>query len=162
QIQAQREASINQGQALRRKRGELQATLSGLERHLANTPGVERDYTVMLRDLESAQSEYRLERLKQNEAQTAENLEVERKGRRFRCGGAAFSAQRAGQPDPPPDPDLWTGGRARTRSWNGRAARGDRRQRSRPPRPRAAAGDAAPGHDPGDADPGGPCRTSPP
>ena len=99
QIQAQREASINQVQALRRKRGELQATLSGLERHLANTPGVERDYTVMLRDLESAQSEYRLERLKQNEAQTAENLEVERKGERFTLIEPPFPPEEPASPN---------------------------------------------------------------
>jgi uncharacterized protein involved in exopolysaccharide biosynthesis len=83
QIQAQREAAINQARALRRKRQELQATLVNLETHLASTPAVERDYAVMVHDLESAQSQYRVERLKQNEAQTAENLEIARKGERF-------------------------------------------------------------------------------
>jgi polysaccharide biosynthesis transport protein len=83
QIQAQREAAVNQVHALRRKRQELQATLTGLETHVANTPAVERDYAVMVRDLEAAQSQYRVERLKQNEAQTAANLEVARKGERF-------------------------------------------------------------------------------
>jgi len=83
QIQAQREATVNQIHSLRRKRGELQATLASLETHVARTPAVERDYNVMLRDLEAAQTQYRVERLRQNEAQTAENLEVERKGERF-------------------------------------------------------------------------------
>jgi uncharacterized protein involved in exopolysaccharide biosynthesis len=83
QIQAQRQASIGQVRALNRKREELQATLTALERHLAHTPAVERDYTLLLRDLDAAQSQYRTKRLKQNEAQTAENLEVERKGERF-------------------------------------------------------------------------------
>jgi uncharacterized protein involved in exopolysaccharide biosynthesis len=83
QIQAQREAAVNQVRALRRKRQELQGTLVKLETHLASTPAVERDYAVMVHDLESAQSQYRVERLKQNEAQTAENLEIARKGERF-------------------------------------------------------------------------------
>ncbi|MBV8145652.1 MAG: lipopolysaccharide biosynthesis protein [Gammaproteobacteria bacterium] len=83
QIQAQREAALSEVRSLRRKREELQTTRAGLERHLAETPAVERDYTVMLRDLDSLQSQYRVERLKQNEAQTAENLESERKGERF-------------------------------------------------------------------------------
>ena len=83
QIQAQREAAVTQVRSLRRKRDELQATRAGLERHLAHTPAVERDYMVMIRDLEAAQSQYRVERHKQSEAQTAENLEVERKGERF-------------------------------------------------------------------------------
>jgi polysaccharide biosynthesis transport protein len=83
QIQAQRQASVNQIRALRLKREELQSSLAVLERHIAHTPAVERDYTLMLRDLDAAQSQYRIKRLKQNEAQTAENLEVERKGERF-------------------------------------------------------------------------------
>jgi len=83
EIEAQRQASVNQMRALRRKRDELQSTLADLEKHIAHTPQVERDYTAMLRDLDSAQLEYRNERLKQMEAQTAENLETERKGERF-------------------------------------------------------------------------------
>jgi len=83
QIEAQREASVNQMHSLHRKRDELQASLAELEKHVAHTPQVERDYTAMLRDLDSAQLEYRQERLKTMEAQTAENLENERKGERF-------------------------------------------------------------------------------
>jgi len=83
QIRAQREAAVAQTRALHKKRNELQATLTGLEKHLAQTPAVERDYNAMMRDLDSAQVEYRLVRQKQMEAQTAENLETERKGERF-------------------------------------------------------------------------------
>jgi polysaccharide biosynthesis transport protein len=83
QIQAQREAAVSQINALRKKRDELEGTLGGLERHLARTPMVERDYDSMLRDLDSAQIDYRLVRQKENDAETAENLETERKGERF-------------------------------------------------------------------------------
>jgi uncharacterized protein involved in exopolysaccharide biosynthesis len=83
QIQAQREGAAAQIRALHRKRNELDVALAGLEKNLAETPAVERDYNAMLRDLDSAQIEYRLARQKQMDAQTAENLEVERKGERF-------------------------------------------------------------------------------
>jgi len=83
QIEAQRQASVTQMHSLHRKRDELQASLAELEKHVAHTPQVERDYTAMLRELDSAQLEYRQERLKTMEAQTAENLENERKGERF-------------------------------------------------------------------------------
>lgn len=83
QIEAQREAAVSQIGSLQRKRDDLEAKRAVLERHLADTPVVERDYTAMLRELDSAQAEYRQVRLKQMEAQTAEDLETERKGERF-------------------------------------------------------------------------------
>jgi succinoglycan biosynthesis transport protein ExoP len=101
QIQAQREAAANQIRSLRKKRGELQAMLTGIEKHLADTPMVERDYTAMLRDLDSAQSEYRQARQKQMEAQTAENLEVERKGERFTLIEPPFTPQEPTSPNRP-------------------------------------------------------------
>jgi hypothetical protein len=101
QIQAQRQAAASQIRALQRKRGELQAKLTGIEKHLADTPMVERDYTAMLRDLDSAQSEYRQARQKQMEAQTAENLEVERKGERFTLIEPPFTPQEPTSPNRP-------------------------------------------------------------
>jgi len=101
QIQAQRQASTSQMRSLRRKREELQATITSLERHLAQTPAVERDYTLMLRDLETAQSQYRIKRLKQNEAQTAESLEVERKGERFTLIEPPFPPEEPTSPNRP-------------------------------------------------------------
>jgi len=101
QIQAQRQAAVSQIHSLHRKRDELQRTLAELEKHLADTPMVERDYTAMMRDLESAQSEYRTERLKQNEAQTAEYLETERKGERFTLIEPPFVPERPSSPNRP-------------------------------------------------------------
>jgi uncharacterized protein involved in exopolysaccharide biosynthesis len=101
QIQAQREAAVSQIRSLHRKRGELQGTLNGLEKHLALTPGVERDYNAMLRDLDSAQNEYRVVRLKQMDAQTAENLEVERKGERFTLIEPPFTPEEPSSPNRP-------------------------------------------------------------
>jgi uncharacterized protein involved in exopolysaccharide biosynthesis len=101
QIQAQREAAVTQIRALHKKRNELQATLTGLEKHLAETPVVERDYNAMLRDLDSAQIEYRQVRQKQMEAQTAENLETERKGERFTLIEPPFTPEEPTSPNRP-------------------------------------------------------------
>ena len=101
QIQAQREAAASQIRALQRKRGELQATLAGIEKHLADTPMVERDYTAMVRDLDSAQIEYRQARQKQMAAETAENLETERKGERFTLIEPPFTPQEPASPNRP-------------------------------------------------------------
>jgi uncharacterized protein involved in exopolysaccharide biosynthesis len=101
QIQSQREAAVTQIRALHKKRNELQATLAGLEKHLAETPAVERDYNAMLRDLDSAQIEYRQVRQKQMEAETAQNLETERKGERFTLIEPPFTPEEPTSPNPP-------------------------------------------------------------
>jgi len=101
QIQAQREAAVTQMHSLRKKRDELGATLSGLERHLAHTPMVERDYNAMLRDLDAAQIEYRTVRTKQNDAETAQNLETEHKGERFTLIEPPFTPEEPSSPNRP-------------------------------------------------------------
>jgi polysaccharide biosynthesis transport protein len=101
QVQSQREATVNQIRSLHRKRDELEASITGLERHLARTPGVERDYNAMLRDLDSAQLEYRQVRGKQMEAETAQNLETERKGERFTLIEPPFTPEQPASPNRP-------------------------------------------------------------
>jgi uncharacterized protein involved in exopolysaccharide biosynthesis len=101
QIRAQRQASASQIKSLHQKRAELQGQLNALERHLAETPAVERDYTAMLRDLESAQGDYRAVRQKYMLATTAENLEVERKGERFTLIEPPFPPEEPSSPNRP-------------------------------------------------------------
>jgi len=55
----------------------------------------------MLRDLDSAQIEYRLVRQKQNDAQTAENLETEHKGERFTLIEPPFAPEEPSSPNRP-------------------------------------------------------------
>jgi uncharacterized protein involved in exopolysaccharide biosynthesis len=83
QISAQREASVSERSSLQRERGELATRAAELEGRLAGSPGVERDYAALQRDLESEQIKYREVRQKQMEAQLAQNLEEGRKGERF-------------------------------------------------------------------------------
>ena len=101
QIQAQRHATASEIAALRKKRDDLQRELASVERHVGLTPVVERDYSAMLRDLESAQTEYRQVRLKQMEAQTAEDLEVERKAEHFTLIEPPFPPQEPTSPNRP-------------------------------------------------------------
>jgi polysaccharide biosynthesis transport protein len=101
QLQAQREAAMSQIASLHKKRRELESNLTTLDKHLADTPVVERDYNAMLRDLDSAQAEYRQVRLKQMDAQTAEDLETERKGERFTLIEPPFPPEEPTSPNRP-------------------------------------------------------------
>jgi uncharacterized protein involved in exopolysaccharide biosynthesis len=83
QVQAQLEATRAQRTALQRKRAELTARVATLEGRLAAAPGVEKDYTSLLRELEGTQAKYSEVRQKQMEAQLAQSLEAGRKGERF-------------------------------------------------------------------------------
>lgn len=83
QVKAQREASVNEREALTKKRAEVRARQREFEERLAKTPAVEREYTAMMRDLENTQLKYQEVRQKQMEAQVAQNMEEGRKGERF-------------------------------------------------------------------------------
>jgi polysaccharide biosynthesis transport protein len=83
QLNTQLEAVRAERASLEVKRNDLIARSNLLQGRLATTPGVERDYMAMARELESTQAKYREVRQKQMEAQLAQNLEVERKGERF-------------------------------------------------------------------------------
>jgi uncharacterized protein involved in exopolysaccharide biosynthesis len=83
QISAQRESAVSQRDALMRQRGEIAAKIADLEGRLASSPGIERDYAALLRDLDNEQINYREWRKKQTDAQLAQNLEEGRQGERF-------------------------------------------------------------------------------
>lgn len=83
QVKAQREADAAQRESLKQKLEEIDARAGQLERRLAEMPGVERDYSGLLRELESEQIKYREVQQKQLDANLAENLEDEQKGERF-------------------------------------------------------------------------------
>ena len=83
QIKAQREGAISEKTSLMQKRAELKAQIADFEKRIASGPSVEREYTTMLRDLESLQLKYRDVHQKQLEAEVSQNLESERKGERF-------------------------------------------------------------------------------
>jgi polysaccharide biosynthesis transport protein len=83
EVKSQREAAQAQIESLQQKRADLSAKLTGLEGRLAAAPGVERDYSAMLRELEADREQYREVQQKQLEAQLAENLEDQQKGERF-------------------------------------------------------------------------------
>jgi len=83
QIQAQREAAVNERTALLSQHGQLRARIADYEDRLAQAPAVEREFNALVRDLEGAQFKYQEVRQKQMAAEVAENLESEQKGERF-------------------------------------------------------------------------------
>jgi polysaccharide biosynthesis transport protein len=83
QLRAQLDASRNERTSLERKRADLVERVTMLEARLSSTPGVERDYMVLARELDNTQSKYKEYRQKEMEAQQAQSLETQRKGERF-------------------------------------------------------------------------------
>jgi uncharacterized protein involved in exopolysaccharide biosynthesis len=83
QIQANRQAAQTERASLQAQRGQVRARLAELEQRSAATPMIERDYTALMSDLDSAQKKHAEIQQKQMEAQLASNLETERKGERF-------------------------------------------------------------------------------
>jgi uncharacterized protein involved in exopolysaccharide biosynthesis len=83
QIQAQREAAVNERTALRSQREQLRARIADFENRLAEAPAVEQEYNALMRDLQGAQFKYQEVRQKEMAAQVSENLESEQKGERF-------------------------------------------------------------------------------
>jgi succinoglycan biosynthesis transport protein ExoP len=83
QIRANREAARTERASLMAQQTQLRARLAELEHRSAATPMIERDYTALMSDLESAQKKHAELQQKQMQAQLGENLETERKGERF-------------------------------------------------------------------------------
>lgn len=69
--------------ALRTKRDKLSEKLTDYEKRLAQTPGVEREYRILLRDYNNASKRYQEIKQKQMTAEIGQELEKERKGERF-------------------------------------------------------------------------------
>jgi uncharacterized protein involved in exopolysaccharide biosynthesis len=99
QIQAQREAAVNEKTSLLTRRAQLLTRARDFEAGFAQTPGIERDYSTMLRNLQSEQLKYAEVRQKQMEAQLASNLEIESKGERFQLIEPPLQAQRPDSPN---------------------------------------------------------------
>jgi len=82
-LQAQLEGIKTQYQSLTAQRESLKAKLADYEKRLAQSPEVERNYSILNRDYESSVARYQEIKKKQNEAQIGQELEKERKGERF-------------------------------------------------------------------------------
>jgi uncharacterized protein involved in exopolysaccharide biosynthesis len=82
-IQAQRQNAITERSVLSARRGQLAARIANLEQRQLETPGVERDFSALQRELQAEQTKYGDVRQKLLEAQLAQNLETEQKGERF-------------------------------------------------------------------------------
>jgi polysaccharide biosynthesis transport protein len=83
QIQAQLSASLNDRRALGGQIAQLRAETAEYRRKISVSPQIEREYRELSRDYDNARLKYADIRAKQMEAQTAQNLETDRKGERF-------------------------------------------------------------------------------
>ncbi|HTU65475.1 MAG TPA: hypothetical protein VMF52_05985 [Steroidobacteraceae bacterium] len=83
QIQAQLSANINDRRALARRIDDLRRETTDYRRKISVAPQIEKDYRELSRDYDNARAKYQEIRAKQMEAQTAQNLETDRKGERF-------------------------------------------------------------------------------
>jgi uncharacterized protein involved in exopolysaccharide biosynthesis len=83
QLQAQLDAIASDRRALAGQFVALEAKLKDLEQRILAAPQIERAYTLLQRDYESALASYREVRVKETAAQLGQALESERKSERF-------------------------------------------------------------------------------
>lgn len=82
-IQSQLSANINDRRSLTTQMAKLRDEMAEYRRKLSVSPQVEKEFRELSRDYDNARAKYQDIRAKQMEAQTAQNLETDRKGERF-------------------------------------------------------------------------------
>lgn len=82
-IRTQREAAMTERASLTTQVSQIHARIAELEQRQAQAPAVEREYTDLMRNLQSERAQYDDLRQKEMDAQLVENLETQRKGERF-------------------------------------------------------------------------------
>ncbi|MDR3416957.1 MAG: hypothetical protein P4L83_12290 [Nevskia sp.] len=82
-LKSQREAAISQRASVQQKLGEFQNRVAEFEKRLAQAPDVERDYSALLRELQSTQISFNEVHQKEVQAEESQNLEDEHKGEKF-------------------------------------------------------------------------------
>jgi uncharacterized protein involved in exopolysaccharide biosynthesis len=83
QLKAQLTAVMSDLAAIDRQMHELRARIAGYQHDISSTPALEKEYSQLLSEYETAQKKYQEVRSKQMEAQVGQNLEADRKGERF-------------------------------------------------------------------------------
>ena len=101
ELKAQRAGAIGERASLQNKRADLKDKIAEFEGRLAKTPGVEKDYAALVREMENQQIKYREVKQKQMEAQVSQNMEDERKGERFTLIEPPVT------PEQPESPNRW-------------------------------------------------------
>ncbi len=99
QLNSDLKTAINEQSALRARKIELGKKLDDLEERINKTPGVELEYSALIRDYENTQNKYNEIRAKQNTARVAQSLEEEQKGERFTLIDPPQLATRPYSPD---------------------------------------------------------------
>jgi uncharacterized protein involved in exopolysaccharide biosynthesis len=101
QIKASLTAAQSDRASVSTQRAQVATRLAMLESRSQTGPGVERDYSELVRNLDNARKKYAEVQQKQMEAQLSSNLETERKGERFTLIEPAVEPQRPVRPNRP-------------------------------------------------------------
>jgi succinoglycan biosynthesis transport protein ExoP len=99
QVKTQREVNRAQQDALVGKRAGIEQKIADLEGRLAAEPGVEHEFSDLIRELDNEQIKYREVRQKQMAAKLSENLEDEQKGERFTLIDAPLAPEEPSSPN---------------------------------------------------------------
>ena len=83
QLRAQLTGVLSQLAALDREMRELRTRIAGYQHDISSSPELEKEYSQLTSEYETAQKKYQEVRAKQIEAQVGQNLEADRKGERF-------------------------------------------------------------------------------
>ena len=83
QLKAQLTAVLSELAGLDRQMRELRTRIAGYQRDITSSPELEKEYSELISEHETAQKKYQEVRSKQLEAQAGQNLEADRKGERF-------------------------------------------------------------------------------
>lgn len=83
QLQAQLDSVDADIESLRKTHSDLEKSLADYQQRILHSPGVEKEYKMLMRDYENAWNQYRTLKGKQMDAQLALTLESERKGEKF-------------------------------------------------------------------------------
>jgi polysaccharide biosynthesis transport protein len=83
QLKAQLSAVLSDLGALERQMRELRVRIAGYQHDISSSPQLEKEYSQLISEYETAQKKYQEVRSKQMEAQVGQNLEADRKGERF-------------------------------------------------------------------------------
>ena len=101
QIRAQLTAVVSEQRSLTAMRDEVRSRIAGLERRLAETPLIEKDYVALNLELDNARQKYRDVKAREMEAVLAQNMETDRKGERLTLIEPPLPPEQPASPDRP-------------------------------------------------------------
>jgi len=101
QVKAQLAAVLSEQSSLRQLREQTRARVVDIERRLAESPIIEKDYVALNLELDNARAKYRDVKAREMEAMLAQNMESDRKGERLTLIEPPLPPEQPASPDRP-------------------------------------------------------------